>query len=163
MGRVSFPARVGSESVRVSSKLNYAVAAMLELASRAPEYISVAELAARRHIPRTFLEQLLLRMKRRELTVSRRGPDGGYALGRSPGEISLADIYAAVEGPLKLCDHEKTCGDAPSSAVLNAVWRDLEREIRDFLAGITLEDLLHRAEEVGPKGIPLAHSYTFSI
>ncbi|MDA1192578.1 MAG: Rrf2 family transcriptional regulator [Candidatus Poribacteria bacterium] len=145
--------------MKISSKAKYAVNAMLELASRPNEYISVSELSTRRDIPQTFLEQLLLSMKRAKLTRSRRGPDGGYTLALPPDEIYLVDIYQSVEGPLNLCPAKRPAdmGDAAEG-----LWLGLEQTISDFLGGITLADLLMKTQRF-PDPMTLAHSYTFSI
>jgi Rrf2 family protein len=133
---------------------------MCGLGTRPGAYTSVADLAQRHDIPRTFLEQVLLRTKQADLTVSRRGPDGGYMLAKPPREIRVGDIYAAVAGSLNLCaDSGEPDAADPST---RSLWRDLETTIRDFLNSVTLDDLLERPTDRG-EGRPVGHSYTFSI
>ncbi|MEO2002869.1 MAG: Rrf2 family transcriptional regulator [Candidatus Poribacteria bacterium] len=147
--------------MKISSKVKYAVEALLELASQQGEFTSVALLAERRNIPRTFLEQLLLKTKRHGLTASRRGPDGGYQLAREASDIRLGDIYAAVEGRLDLCACGRGKDDTrPTDSMLEGIWRELEGAIRTYLDGVTLEDLLSRGAEFPAA---LEHTYTFSI
>ena len=57
------------------------------------------EIAERTTLPQPYLEQILLAVKGAGLVRSKRGVGGGYVLARDPGEITLADIVAAVEGP----------------------------------------------------------------
>ena len=133
---------------------------MFELASRPDEYVSVATLSERASIPQTFLEQLLLRLKRAGLTASRRGPDGGYTIALPADRIRLSDIYVAVEGPLNLCASDDAT--ATSGQAGETLWRDLEGAILDFLNGITLEDLLSRTGRRDTNPV-VAHPYTFSI
>ena len=147
--------------MKVSSKVKYAVEALLELSLRQGEFVSVALLAEHRNIPRTFLEQLLLKTKRHGLTTSRRGPDGGYQLAREVSDIRLGDIYAAVEGPLDLCACGRGKDDSRSTdEMLEGIWRELEGAIRTYLDGVTLDDLLARGAEFPAA---LEHTYTFSI
>ena len=85
--------------MRVSAKVDYALRAMLELAA-AGGLVKGEQLATAQSIPQKFLESILLDLRHAELVTSRRGVDGGYALGRPAGEISLADVIRAVEGPI---------------------------------------------------------------
>jgi len=108
----------------LSQKARYALRAMLHLAERAKESsLQIADIAEGANVPRKFLEQILLELKRRGLVHSVRGRNGGYGLGRPPGEISFAEIIRVIDGPLALspcasrtayrkcddCDDETTC------------------------------------------------------
>ena len=85
--------------MRVSAKVDYALRAMLELAA-AGGLVKGEQLATAQGIPQKFLESILIDLRHAELVTSRRGVDGGYALGRPAGEITLADVIRAVEGPI---------------------------------------------------------------
>ena len=148
--------------MKISSKARYAILAMIELA-RSTDFVSVAELAERRGIPRTFLEQVLLNLKNEGLTVSRRGPDGGYALSTTADRIRLADIYTAVEGPLRL-RNERPRGGSDSEAVSDdeRVWGGLEDAVLRYMNGVTLIDLTEPDADGEMRASP-AHQYTFSI
>ncbi|MBD3336473.1 MAG: Rrf2 family transcriptional regulator, partial [Candidatus Eisenbacteria bacterium] len=75
--------------------------ALLHLAEHyGDEPISVAHLARIEKLPVKYLEQILSLLRKRGLLISTRGKDGGYALRRPPGEITLGDIVRAVDGPL---------------------------------------------------------------
>lgn len=63
---------------------------------------AIAEIAQSVDAPRKFLEAILLELKRGRLLVSTRGRSGGYALARSPDEITFADVIRALDGPLAL-------------------------------------------------------------
>ncbi len=62
----------------------------------------IADVAARQDIPRRFLENILLELRKHGLVVSHRGKSGGYALARTPDLITFADIIRAIDGPLAL-------------------------------------------------------------
>jgi len=72
------------------------------LARRAAENqaIRTAEVAKEEGIPEKFLEAILLDLRKASLLRSQRGPEGGHRLARSPAEISLGDIWRAMDGPL---------------------------------------------------------------
>lgn len=90
----------------LTSKAKYALRAMIDLAAqagagpRAPVFI--ADIATRQDIPRRFLENILLELRKRGLVVSHRGKAGGYALARTPDLITFADVIRAIDGPVAL-------------------------------------------------------------
>jgi Rrf2 family protein len=87
----------------LSQKGRYALRALLVLAEHAREEpMMIAEVAAQAKVPRKFLEQILLDLKRRGIVRSLRGRQGGYLLGRPPGDITFADIIRETDGPLAL-------------------------------------------------------------
>lgn len=89
----------------LTSKARYALRAMTELAAIAKDAdwrtpVFIADLSERQDIPRRFLENILLELRKHGLVVSHRGKLGGYALARPPTEITFADIIRAIDGPL---------------------------------------------------------------
>src|SRR5690242_16628802 len=85
----------------LTSKAKYALRAMTDLAAQnsdAPVFI--ADIADRQDIPRRFLENILLELRKHGLVVSQRGKMGGYALAKPAEMISFADIIRAIDGPL---------------------------------------------------------------
>jgi len=131
--------------VRVSAKVDYALRAMLELAA-AGGLVKGEQLATAQGIPQKFLESILIDLRHAELVTSRRGVDGGYALGRPAGEITLADVIRAVEGPIATVrgvrpDDVRYGGVARALA---AVWIDLRAAMRGVLDETTLADIVSR-------------------
>jgi len=86
--------------MRISAKADYAVRAAVEMAAAGDEPVKGEKLAEAQEIPLQFLEHILLELKHARLVRARRGARGGYWLARDPDEITLADIFRAVEGPL---------------------------------------------------------------
>lgn len=88
----------------LSSKGKYAVRAMTMLAERfaSGEWVSTAEVAEREHIPRKFLETIVVNLRDHGLVDSRRGSQGGHRLARDPAGISIAEIIRVMDGPLAL-------------------------------------------------------------
>ena len=126
--------------MRVSAKIDYALRAMLELAA-AGGLVKGEQLATAQAIPQKFLESILI-------VTSRRGVDGGYALGRPAGEITLADVIRAVEGPIATVrgvrpDDVRYEGVARALA---AVWIDLRAAMRGVLEESTLADIVSRGD-----------------
>ena len=133
--------------MRVSAKIDYALRAMLELAA-AGGLVKGEQLATAQAIPQKFLESILIDLRHAELVTSRRGVDGGYALGRPAGEITLADVIRAVEGPIATVrgvrpDDVRYEGVARALA---AVWIDLRAAMRGVLEETTLADIVCRGD-----------------
>jgi Rrf2 family protein len=144
--------------------MKYALLAMTELADRYPNgFISVTELAERQGMPRLFLEQLLLKLKKSGLTESRRGPDGGYALAKPPDEIRIGDIFSSVDKPLELrFDFGEDVEAQATRRAAHLMCLDLEKKIIRLFNAATLKDLKLRTEEIRQKEVRKMKQ-TFSI
>lgn len=133
--------------MRVSAKVDYALRAMLELAAAATDELVKSErIAVAQAIPQKFLENILLDLRHAELVTSRRGIEGGYALARPAGEISVADVIRAVEGPIATVrgarpEEVEYVGAATG---LQPLWLDLRAAMRDVLEQTTLADVVAR-------------------
>src|SRR3954454_17905349 len=87
--------------MRVTARVDYAVRALVQLASDSSvEPVKAEQLATAQQIPLKFLLEILRQVKQHKLLVSRRGPEGGYTLANHAAEIASADVIRAAEGPL---------------------------------------------------------------
>jgi Rrf2 family protein len=124
----------------LSQKAKYALKALFVLGEhQGKDPVMIADIAEKANVPRKFLEQILLEMKRRGIVHSVRGKFGGYALGRKPDDIAFAEVIRVIDGPLALspcasrtafrkcddCDDETVC--AIRTVLLNV--RDATAEI----------------------------------
>ncbi len=140
-----------------------AVTIMLDVAFHAgrTSTVSAADIAERAGLARRGIEPLLQTLSRSGLLESIRGPRGGYRLGRPRRDIHLDDIVRTA-----LDEDTATAEDGPSgamqSAVVDPLWQELDGELTQRLRGLTLEDLIRRAEAKGMTR-PLAEPISFSI
>lgn len=134
--------------MRLSTKGRYAVMAMTDLARRQDEpcrAVALADIAARQEISLSYLEQLFSRLRRKGLVQSARGPGGGYRLARSAAETSIAEIVLAVDEPLRAtrCVAQgKGCMLKGERCLTHDLWEDLGHRIEDYLASVTLADVI---------------------
>jgi Rrf2 family iron-sulfur cluster assembly transcriptional regulator len=142
--------------VRVSTRGDYASRALLSLALR-DNYTSptsVRDLAERTGLPQPYLEQILLSLKGVGLVRSKRGVGGGYVLARPAEAITLAEIVAAVDGPIAAGDfgepHQDGACDHEGQCVLLGVWADVGNHMREHLSSFTLADMVSQARGVRP-------------
>lgn len=85
----------------ITQKAKYALKALVALA-RAPEGrpSSIRDIAARETIPQSFLEQILIELRRAGVVESRRGKEGGYLLTQNPSDVRLGQVLRLIDGPL---------------------------------------------------------------
>ena len=87
--------------MRVSAKSDYALRALIEMASRADgRAVSAEELGRLQDIPHGFLQAILADLRRAGVVMSQRGQSGGWRMGREASDVSVADVIRAVDGPL---------------------------------------------------------------
>jgi Rrf2 family iron-sulfur cluster assembly transcriptional regulator len=132
--------------MRLTTKGRYAVTAMLDLAFHSQKKpVTLTDIAARQTISLSYLEQLFARLRRAGMVTGVRGPGGGYQLSRNAMEINIADIIAAVDEPLDStkCTGKGNC-QKNQPCLTHELWMGLSEQIRDYLKGISLSDLLER-------------------
>jgi Rrf2 family protein len=142
--------------MRVSSKGDYGIRALIELAHRygEPRPTQSSEIASRQRVPESYLEQLLTTLRRAGFIRSVRGPQGGHALIRDPRDIPVGEVIEALEGPLVPME----CLDDNSSCARNGgcaqtqMWSDVRDAVLGVLNGVTIADLAERDRAAQPVG-----------
>ena len=123
--------------------------------------LSIAAISKRQRISRNYLEQLFIKLKRRGLVTSVRGPAGGFELAHDPKDVTLWDIIDGVGEKLAPVGCvEKDHGECPREAICpsRAVWVRLSGAIEDVLRGVTLEDLrLNGKGDVPGEAVPMMY------
>lgn len=101
-------------------------------------------IASKENISEKYLSQIIMPLKAQGLVNSFRGAKGGYALSRSPSEITLAEIVEALEGKLKLINCPEDAGQPGhlSIAVLGNLWGRISDNAVNTLRKLTLKDLV---------------------
>lgn len=143
--------------MRVSSRADYGVRALFDLAQRYGAGPTQArEIAARQSIPEAYLHQLLGALNRAGLVRSTRGPLGGHELTRDPSEITLWDVFLVLDGPDRRAHLHM--GKDPDQDIVHQCWHDLQEQATGFLAAITLADLVERQRRGATVRLPAAPS-----
>ncbi len=142
--------------MRISSKAVYALRALFDITfHNLGRPTKVEQIAEREDVPPRFLEQIFQDLKSAGLVGSKRGPNGGYFLRRSPDAITIGHVVRAIEGPMEhaCCfgtDAEiRSHCTVTSKCVTAAVWRDVTVQIDQVLDSITLSDLSLKGEQLG--------------
>ncbi|MGR9100299.1 MAG: Fe-S cluster assembly transcription factor [Gammaproteobacteria bacterium] len=132
--------------MRLTTKGRYAVTAMLDLAFHGHKNpVTLTDIATRQTISLSYLEQLFARLRRSGLVKGVRGPGGGYKLSRHAKDINVAEIITAVDeqvDPTK-CGGKGDCQNG-QPCLTHDLWYGLSEQIRNYLEGISLGELLER-------------------
>jgi Rrf2 family transcriptional regulator, iron-sulfur cluster assembly transcription factor len=135
--------------MRMSTKGRFAVNALIDLALHAKSGpVALVSISRRQRVSLSYLEQLFSRLRRDGIVNSMRGPGGGYTLGRTAEEISVADIVTAVDDLTPGANEPSRQGD---SATLDtpALWQRLNEVMLAHMATITLASQVQAHVEMG--------------
>ncbi|MBB5869310.1 Rrf2 family protein [Allocatelliglobosispora scoriae] len=130
--------------MRLSARVDYAIRAIIELASATDAPLTSERIARAQEIPPKFLESILLQLRRGGVVNAQRGPEGGYWLARPAAEISLADVIEVIDGPLSQVRGQVPAdlGYQGAAKALQEVWLALEANERTMLEQVTFEHLV---------------------
>ncbi len=131
--------------MRISAKADYAVRAAVELAAAGDEDrpVKAERIATAQGIPLNFLENILSELRHAGIVRSQRGAEGGFKLAKPAGEITVADVIRAVEGPLasvRGAPPEDAAYDG-AAAALPRVWIAVRANLRAVVEHVTLADV----------------------
>ena len=145
--------------MRISTRGEYGLRALMELALEPDRALSLRDIANRQHISLDYLEQIMPALKTAGLIRARRGAQGGYQLTREASSITVYDALCALEGTFDpmMClangvaqepegsPFPDGCGASGSCAV-QEVWRQLKNVVEAVLKKITLAQLVERQQ-----------------
>jgi len=133
--------------MRLSVKSEYACLALIDLASQPDqELVHIEDIATRQDIPRKYLEQIMLLLKRAGFLKSKRGVGGGYLLAKPPDKIRVADVIRLMDGPLapvnSVSEYFYEHTPIENSPKLVALFQDIRDYTAKKLENTTFADLV---------------------
>ena len=140
--------------MRLTTKGRFAVTAMIDLALRGEEGpVALASISERQKISLSYLEQLFGKLRRYKLVDSVRGPGGGYCIARPLNQVTVADIIRAVDEQLDAtqCGGRENCHDE-HRCMTHDLWSTLNAKMYDYLASVSLADLVVSRQKVKTLG-----------
>jgi Rrf2 family cysteine metabolism transcriptional repressor len=145
--------------MKLSTRTRYGVRALLELALHEGKgTVFLKDIAARQQISLAYLEHLVAPLIAGGIIRSVKGPKGGIALAKKPGDIKLIEITQLLEGslaPVECVDHPEVCKRSSKCAARD-VWSELKKAMDGVLEATTLQDLAERQKK---KGLPDSAMY----
>jgi len=147
--------------LRVSKLADYGTIVMASMAREPGRLHSAAEVASRIGLATPTVSKILKSLARGGVLTSHRGLKGGYTLARSPEDISLTDIIAAMEGPMTLTECGEDVGHCPHQSLcpVTANWQRINFVLRQALSTISLAEMTHplpRELRFGSSRLPIA-------
>ena len=139
--------------MKISTRGRYAIRVLLDLAEHNNgEYIPLMDIAKRQEISEKYLESIVSVLSKQKFVTALRGKGGGYRLARTPEQYTIGSILRLTEGSLApvacLEDEPNLCERAATCKTLK-MWEGCYKVINEYFDGITLQDLLDQADDVG--------------
>ena len=141
----------------LSKKCKYAIHALVYLAERYQQGpVHIQDIAEQQHIPKKFLEAILLELRNARILHSKKGKGGGYYLYKKPEEVNLIDVIRLMDGAIALLpcvslNYYEPCEECPNEKVCGI--RDTFLGVRDetlqILKNSTLDKIVRRQQELG--------------
>ena len=137
--------------MKLTAKGRYAVMAVADMAAQGQKNgmamrSSLSEISQRQGISLSFLEQLFGKLRRAGIVDSQRGATGGYVLAKAAASLTLEKIIFAVDEDIKAhgCTPEAkiACTGKTDKCLTHNLWGALEDHIEQFLASITVQDVV---------------------
>ncbi|MEM7480423.1 MAG: SUF system Fe-S cluster assembly regulator [Acidobacteriota bacterium] len=130
--------------IRITKQTDYGIVIASHMATDPERRFSTAEIAEETHLPTPMVSKILKLLAREELLDSHRGVHGGYALARTPQEIQISEVIAALEGPIAITE---CVDDSPGLCSQEAIcpmrsnWQIINGAIKQALDGISLAEM----------------------
>lgn len=133
--------------MRISRRCEYGLRALLEMGKRADEGpLHIDDIARQQRIPRNFLANLLVQLKRGRFVDSKKGPDGGYYLARPARDIRVGEVVRFIDGPIApiacvagvvgdKCEIGGRCGFLP-------LWKRVRDAVAEIVDHTTVADVV---------------------
>jgi len=128
--------------LRISKLTDYAILLMVEL-TRDGEMLSAHALAERIHVEIPTASKVLKLLAGDGLLESYRGANGGYRVSRQAGNISVAEVIAAIEGPIAMteCSVEEGLCSQEDSCELRGNWQRISLAVAGALQEVSLAEM----------------------
>jgi len=136
---------------RLSKKTMFALEAVLDVAFHVGEHpVRSGDITERQRIPKRYLEQVLQHLVRAGILSGKRGPRGGYRLGRDRTLITVGEIVRVVRNlEAETEPSDPSVGSPLAHEVVWPVWENLRENMMAQLDGISIDDLCRRAHDKG--------------
>lgn len=132
--------------LKISTKGQYALLLMTDLAEQDPsKYVALKLLSHRHNLSIKYAEQILMQLSKTGLVVGLRGNNGGYKLAKTPDQYTAGEILRAMEG--NLSPKGVSEGNTVSSVGNDAFWQGFDEAVNQYVDSITLEQIAEKNRE----------------
>ena len=148
--------------IRITKQTDYGIVLLTHLAGNSERHFNAPDLAHEAHLPLPMVSKILKILVRERILRSHRGVKGGYSLAREASAITMAEIIAALEGPIAIteciddggpCSHQTVCG-------VRTNWQRINDALLTALTGITLAEMALPMQPRAPQLVTLGRGFT---
>lgn len=140
--------------MKISTKCRYGIRAVIEIAkNHNGTPTKRKDISDVQGIPNSYLENILITLKHNRIVSSIRGVGGGFVLKRAPEEITLLEIFEALQGDLNLLD----CIEMPEicdrnvNCIIRPIWVEVQKAQKEVLRKVTIKDLMDKEKSDIPE------------
>ncbi|HIG78464.1 MAG TPA: SUF system Fe-S cluster assembly regulator [Cycloclasticus sp.] len=130
--------------LRVSKLTDYATVILTHIAHQPDELYAASDITQSTGVALPTVSKVLKLLSKANLLISHRGAKGGYELAKKPNETNVAEVIAAIEGPIGMTEcttSESTC-EQESSCEIKGNWNLINRAVYTALEAVTLADMV---------------------
>jgi Rrf2 family protein len=130
----------------ITKKTEYALRALYEIAlSGNQKPVNRKTISRKQKISEHFLERILIDLLKADITKSVRGPGGGFILNKKPAEISVWDVFTAVENRQHLYEkcalyNEEEC-ELYKKCPIRYIWPKINQTLKKSMDSISLYEI----------------------
>ena len=132
--------------MKLSKGVRYALRLLVDIAkhSDAANRVTLSQVAEHTHMPRRYLEQLVMPLRRAELLKGTTGRGGGYVLGRDPSEIRIGEVVEVMVGPIDItrCILDDGACDLSGGCECRLLYGLINRRISGVLNDYSIGDMV---------------------
>lgn len=134
--------------MEVSRRCDYAFRILSAAYRCKGEFISIATIADQEDIPYSFARSIQHELVKAGFLKTARGVHGGLTLSCDPEQITLKDIFEAVQGDLSFapCSYDKEFCPKCGGCVFHSVWTGIDNVVNSYLGAITLKDIMEQGK-----------------
>jgi Rrf2 family protein len=133
--------------MKISTRIRYGLRAIINIAEgnlNEDRLVRIKEISADQNISVQYLEQILFKLKKKDVIKGKRGPNGGYKITRSPEDITVLELYEILDEEVKVVD----CNEGVNKKCIKedcrttCLWSRLDNALKEILGNTTLADLM---------------------
>ena len=128
--------------LRISEAASIAMHTVFILASKADESLSTKDIATSLSVSENHLSKVLQRLTRAGLVISIRGPKGGFKLNPDKKDITLLEVYEAIDGPLQMSDCLLDRQVCHGNCLLGGLIASINKEVTEYLSKTSIIDFV---------------------
>jgi len=130
--------------LRVSKLTDYATVILTHIAHQSDELHAASDITHQTGVALPTVSKVLKLLTKEGILLSTRGSKGGYILAKKPSETNVAEVIAAIEGPISMTECSTDAGvcEQESSCEIKGNWNLINRAIYTALEAVTLADMV---------------------